>query len=80
MRETVVLLVSFSKQLTIIGVPLHNLTVLNAVGVPDMRLFAAPGRRLSQLCALGKTVAPLFCLHSKALLTFILPFFILFSF
>ncbi|KAI1135590.1 acetyl-CoA synthetase-like protein [Hypoxylon sp. FL0543] len=35
------------------GVPLHNLTILNAVSVPPIRLFAAPGRRISQLSALG---------------------------
>ncbi|KAI8944010.1 hypothetical protein F4801DRAFT_601228 [Xylaria longipes] len=35
------------------GVPLHNVTVLNAIGVPAVRLSAAPGRRISQLSALG---------------------------
>ncbi|KAI0835190.1 acetyl-CoA synthetase-like protein [Hypoxylon sp. FL0890] len=35
------------------GVPLHSMTVLNAVRVPPVRLFAAPGRRISQLSALG---------------------------
>ncbi|KAI0110542.1 acetyl-CoA synthetase-like protein [Hypoxylon sp. NC0597] len=39
------------------GVPLHNLTVLNATRVPPIRLFSAPGRRLSQLCALGFDMA-----------------------
>ncbi|KAI0856092.1 hypothetical protein F4860DRAFT_494353 [Xylaria cubensis] len=35
------------------GVPLHNMTVLNAISVPALRLSAAPGRRISQLSALG---------------------------
>ncbi|KAI8630112.1 non-ribosomal peptide synthetase [Xylariaceae sp. FL1651] len=35
------------------GVPLHNLSILNLLEVPDIRLFAKPGRRISQLCALG---------------------------
>ncbi|KAI0551332.1 hypothetical protein F4679DRAFT_148874 [Xylaria curta] len=35
------------------GVPLHNVTVLNAISVPAIRLSAAPGRRISQLSALG---------------------------
>ncbi|KAI1738585.1 hypothetical protein F4680DRAFT_162848 [Xylaria scruposa] len=35
------------------GVPLHNMTVLNAISVPAVRLSAAPGRRVSQLSALG---------------------------
>ncbi|KAJ8129182.1 hypothetical protein O1611_g4449 [Lasiodiplodia mahajangana] len=35
------------------GVPLHNVTVLNAIGVPAARLFAEPGKRISQLSALG---------------------------
>ncbi|KAI1370107.1 acetyl-CoA synthetase-like protein [Hypoxylon crocopeplum] len=39
------------------GVPLRNLTVLNAVSVPAIRLFAAPGRRISQLSALGFDMA-----------------------
>ncbi|OTA89816.1 hypothetical protein M434DRAFT_34057 [Hypoxylon sp. CO27-5] len=39
------------------GVPLHNLTVLNATRVPPVRLYSAPGRRLSQLCALGFDMA-----------------------
>ncbi|KAI1747025.1 hypothetical protein F4782DRAFT_452572 [Xylaria castorea] len=39
------------------GVPLHNTTVLNAIGVPAVRLSAAPGRRISQLSALGFDMA-----------------------
>ncbi|KAJ3580398.1 hypothetical protein NPX13_g164 [Xylaria arbuscula] len=35
------------------GVPLHNLAILNAISVPAVRAFAAPGRRISQLNALG---------------------------
>ncbi|KAJ8122263.1 hypothetical protein ONZ43_g1498 [Nemania bipapillata] len=39
------------------GVPLHNVTVLNAIGVPAVRLFAKPGKRISQLSALGFDMA-----------------------
>ncbi|KAI1131716.1 hypothetical protein F5Y10DRAFT_285656 [Nemania abortiva] len=39
------------------GVPLHNITILNAISVPALRLFAAPGRRISQLSALGFDMA-----------------------
>ncbi|KAI0099794.1 hypothetical protein GGR51DRAFT_534406 [Nemania sp. FL0031] len=39
------------------GVPLHNVTVLNAIGVPAVRLFAEPGKRISQLSALGFDMA-----------------------
>ncbi|KAI0160443.1 non-ribosomal peptide synthetase [Xylariaceae sp. FL1272] len=35
------------------GVPLHNLSILNFLGTPEARLFARPGRRISQLCSLG---------------------------
>ncbi|TGJ79519.1 hypothetical protein E0Z10_g9256 [Xylaria hypoxylon] len=35
------------------GVPLHNLSILNFLDVPEIRLFTKPGRRISQLCALG---------------------------
>ncbi|KAI1265006.1 non-ribosomal peptide synthetase [Xylariaceae sp. FL1019] len=35
------------------GVPLHNLSVLNFLDTPEARLFAKPGRRVSQLCSLG---------------------------
>lgn len=33
--------------------PLHNLAILNAITVPAVRAFAAPGKRISQLNALG---------------------------
>ncbi|KAI0408031.1 hypothetical protein F4802DRAFT_619244 [Xylaria palmicola] len=39
------------------GVPLHNMTVLNAIGVLAVRLFAEPGKRISQLSALGFDMA-----------------------
>ncbi|KAI0392631.1 non-ribosomal peptide synthetase [Xylariaceae sp. FL0594] len=35
------------------GVPLHNLSILNFLRTPEARLFSRPGRRISQLCALG---------------------------
>lgn len=32
---------------------MHNLAILNAIGVPAVRAFAAPGKRISQLNSLG---------------------------
>ena len=35
------------------GVPLHNLSILHVIDNPNVRLFAAPGRRIAQLFGLG---------------------------
>jgi hypothetical protein len=49
----------------IIGVPLHNLSILNFLAVPEIRLFTKPGRRVSQLCALG-TMEPIFHVSNQS--------------
>lgn len=37
----------------VLGVPLHNLSILHVIANPSVRLFAGPGRRIAQLFSAG---------------------------
>ncbi|KAL2751985.1 hypothetical protein ACRALDRAFT_1007025, partial [Sodiomyces alcalophilus JCM 7366] len=41
------------------GVPLHNLSILNVIANPGVRLFAGPGRRIAQVFSAGFDIATL---------------------